>query len=214
MRRLVAIALGCCLGVGLTTSLSTVARADGTPPMALAPWVGADADRVPVRADRIAWRMGLEGVGSVGAAPSASGGMAAFVGIERARWSLDLEARADVPEGTLRADGTGARSSLFVGTLAPCMRSGPFAGCPLLSMGALSGEGTSDGQGATTFYSAAGLRGAFEAPLPTVADLRLRVHADGFAPLVRTTLRDRGEDVWTTPALFATAGVGLVGRFL
>jgi hypothetical protein len=164
-------------------------------------------------AEPVAIRAGADVTGDLGAAPSVAAGAGVFVGVGRRFWSVDVEGRVDLPAQLLRPDGTGVRSSLMVGMLVPCFHADLFVGCSVVAMGALQGEGVNVGspaQGAT-FYAAAGLRAGFEAPLS--ARLAIRLHTDLMAPLTRTTLSDRAQDVWTTPALYVATGVGVLGHF-
>jgi hypothetical protein len=157
--------------------------------------------------------VGVDAVGSFGAAPAPAAGGAAFAGIGKRTWSVDVEGRADASAQLTRGDGTGVRSSLLLGLLVPCAHVGLFVGCPVLALGELAGEGIKVGSPnrAATFYAAAGLRAGFEAALTAL--LAVRLHTDIVAPLVKTTLEDRGQDIWTTPAVTMAAGLGVLGRF-
>ena len=79
--------------------------------------------------------------------------------------------------------------------------------------GTLRGEGVSVGtpQRAATPYVAVGARIGLEWGVSQ--GLAVRLHTDLLAPVTPTTLSDRDQEVWTTPAISAAAGVGLLGRF-
>ena len=62
------------------------------------------APREPVH-----FRLGIDAIGSLGAAPSAAFGGSLLVGLGYRTWSIDLEGRADLPAEKLRGDGTGVR---------------------------------------------------------------------------------------------------------
>jgi hypothetical protein len=137
-------------------------------------------------------------------------------GIGARSWSVDFEGRVDFPASTWRGDGGGAlgvRSSLTLGMLIPCARSGIARLCAIAAAGALSGEGlgVNTNDRATTFYAAGGVR--LGAEIPVWRRLAYAARADLMAPITRTTLRDYGEAVWTTPPLSAVMSMGLVVDF-
>jgi hypothetical protein len=159
------------------------------------------------------FRLGAGVEGALGAAPGASLGFVARAGVGQRTWSVDLEGRADLPSKTTRADGTGVRASLLLAEVVPCLHAGVFVACPIVAVGALNGEGINVGtpQRAATVYASAGLRAGLEVPI--VSKLAATFHTDLVAPITRTTLSDRGVEVWTTPALYAGTGLGVLGRF-
>ncbi len=168
----------------------------------------------PPPEERIVLRTGLGGLVSVGAAPAVAAGVAAFVGLARARWAVDLEGRVDLPASSKAGDGSAVRSSLSVGGVVPCYAAGIFRACAVGLFGVLRGEGigVAGRDRDQTFYAAAGTR--LEVAPSIGAGFVVRAHADGLAPLVHTKLRvlDR-EAVWTTPPVFLTVGLGLAKNF-
>lgn len=167
----------------------------------------------PPARESVLVRVGAEALASVGAAPGPAMGVVGFIGVGRGVLSIDLEARADFPASAMRSDGTGVRSSLLVGTVAPCGHFGIAALCALASAGALHGEGLNVGtpERHATFYAAAGARAGIEIALARA--LLARVHADALLPLTRTTLKNRGVEYWTSPPVAGVLALGLMGHF-
>lgn len=159
-------------------------------------------------------RLGADAIGSVGAAPAPALGLGAFAGLGRGALSLDFEVRADLPASITRDDGTGVRSSLVLGTVAPCGHLHVLALCVLGSAGALHGEGLNVGtpERDVTFYAAAGARAAVELTLSRTVFARMR--ADALAPLTRTTLKNRGSEYWSSPPVTGALALGLGVTFL
>jgi hypothetical protein len=130
------------------------------------------------------------------------GGEATFPGL-----SLGLELRGDVPQEVVAGPGV-IRAWTVVATFAPCIRARFVFGCPLLSGGALFGQGehlSQPGQGVTP-YAAAGGRLGFE--VPGLATPWLRVFGDVSTPLTPTSLGFDGTQLWRTPSVSALLGVG------
>jgi hypothetical protein len=169
------------------------------------------SDRAPPRdaQGRARLRTGAGSLGSVGVAPAPALGFYAFAGAQLERWSVDAEGRADLP-----ASSTDARTSLVLGTVAPCLREGLLLFCATASFGVLHGEGLGAGEPrrASTFYSAVGPRMAVE--LPVAPFLRFHARVDGAVPLTPTTLRQAGAEIWTTPTVGGSVGLGVTGLFL
>src|SRR5262249_14914545 len=103
--------------------------------------------------------------------------------------------------------------SLLVGSLVPCLHRGVFAGCGLITGGALrgGGQGLADQQQVTAPFFALGLRGMVEVPLAGV--VHGAIHTDLLAPLVQTTLRVSGQEVWTSPAVSGAVGLAVGAHF-
>ena len=82
--------------------------------------------------------------------------------------------------------------------------------CAVGGGGVLSGEGRGTTVTATdqTPYLVAGARGGVELALSDAVAFHLAV--DALAPLLPTSLRLRGADVWTSAPVVASAGAGIV----
>jgi hypothetical protein len=160
-------------------------------------------------AARARLRAGAGTLGSIGVAPAPSVGLYAFLGLQLERWGVDAEGRLDLPSSS-----DGARTSLVLGTLAPCRVQGPLHFCLTASFGALNGEGLGAGEprSARTFYSTVGPRVGLE--LPITPAWRIHARVDATIPLTPTTLRQGGAELWTTPIVGAALGIGVTGHFL
>jgi hypothetical protein len=114
----------------------------------------------------------------VGAAPAPGIGFVATAGLGLSAYSVNLEARADLPASVTRSDGSGVRSSLVLGSFVPCRHFEIVALCAVLSAGALHGEGLNVGlpDRTTTFYGAGGLRSGVE--IPVARHFHLGIHGD------------------------------------
>lgn len=155
------------------------------------------------------WTAAVGGGLSIGALPAITGGP--MFGAA-ARWpagSMGLEGRFDIPVG--REDGAGGRVDAWIlaGTAAPCGRWRIVDLCGLLTLGAFraAGSGVDVTTGGTGFYAALG--GRLAVVLPITSGISFRAHADLEGPLQGARLRLRGEEVWQSPPLATTLGLGL-----
>ncbi len=153
---------------------------------------------------------GLGGLASVGAEPGLSAGAVLAISLRTVTWSLGLEGRVDLP-AAIEVGRGGIRASIAAGTLAPCLRSGRFGACALLTAGALhsSGYDLPNSREATTPYAAVGPRVLLDARFQEA--FAFRFHAEVQAPLTRTTLLVGGGELWSTPPLVGALGLSLVG---
>jgi hypothetical protein len=149
-----------------------------------------------------------------GTAPAPSLGLELFAGLARHWWSAAVGGRADLPAGSTRDDGSGARSSLLVAEIIGCGHASIFALCALALGGAIFGEGLGVGtpDRATAAFLALGPRGAAEIPI-LGRRLFLRGQVDVVAPLTRATFRVQGVPLWTSPPVAGGAGIGLAAHF-
>jgi hypothetical protein len=169
----------------------------------------------PVAASKprpLAYQVGAEMVGGIGAAPSRTFGLAAGVGVRRGDLSLGLEGRADLPASTSLRVGE-ASTALLVASLVPCAHVGRLATCALFSAGALraAGHGLVDSRTVTLPYAALGARVALA--IPVTARWSLALHGDVTAPLTASKLAVDGATVWTSPILSAALGLGVAATF-
>lgn len=159
------------------------------------------------------WTAAVGGDLSIGSLPAITGGP--VVGVA-ARWpagSMGLEGRFDVPAG--RNDGAGGQVDAWIlgGTAAPCGRWRIVDFCGLLTLGAFraAGSGVDVSAEGARFYAALGARLA--AVLPLDGGFSFRAHADLAGPLQGARLRLRGVEVWRSPPLAATIGLGIEFSF-
>jgi hypothetical protein len=195
---------------------SSSAIASAPPPVMAEPRMVYVAVPVPAlreQSDPIQMRVGTAIVLSFGTAPAAAVGAAVFGGGQWKHVSVDLEGRADLPASARRDDGAQVRSSLLLASIVPCLREGIARLCVVGGVGAMqgSGVGLATPGSTTTFYAAAGARAALEAGI--VGPLYFRAYGDLLGTLTRTRLRLDDKDVWTTPPLSVSLGIGLSGKF-
>ncbi len=147
-------------------------------------------------------------LGAGGFAPRSNVGFTAGVAYRTRRWSLGAEARRDLP-----VTSEHATSSILAVSLLPCIVRGPLGLCGIAALGAIqaSGSDVTTPRSDTGLWAAVGVRLALE--LPIYAPIALGIHADGMAPLVRTSLRLSGTDVWTTPTFAAAVGLKIILHF-
>jgi hypothetical protein len=135
-------------------------------------------------------------------------GVAAFVRLREAAWSMSLEGAFDAP--TSKRDRFAVSASAYgaTGALVPCVHMATMGLCGLAELGVLHARAAGSG---TSAVASLGVRLATEVPLgPQIA---ARFHGDVVAPLARTTLRVDDEDLWTAPLIATRLGIGLVYRF-
>ncbi|MBI2389450.1 MAG: hypothetical protein HYV09_07620 [Deltaproteobacteria bacterium] len=190
---------------------SAPASASASAP-AFAPAPVRSADVPPPPLPHQGLRVALGGHGGFGVAPRTNVGVIAAIGFRTPRWSVDLEGRRDLP-ATAELGAGNATSSLFAASLVPCLMRGPLGVCAIASIGALqaSGSDVANARSATGLWAAFGVRLATEVPL--LGPLAIGVHGDLLAPVVRTTLRLDGDDVYTTSVLAAALGARLMLHF-
>jgi hypothetical protein len=165
----------------------------------------------------VRFRGGLELHAAVGTAPTAAFGATLGAGARWRYWSLNVEARADVPSSARVSPGR-VSTWLATGTLAPCGHVSFFTGCALIGLGPLSISTTGLGEPrhVVDLLFHVGVRGAVELPLTRV--LHLLLHADVLIALTRPrlTVADMANggsperEVFLTPRVGGTLGAGLL----
>ena len=167
---------------------------------------------------------------AAGLAPGPAFGAGVGVELLWARWSVlvsaeaSTSAAAETPHGSVRAHHV-------LGTLALCMRAGPFATCALGQAGVQIAGGDAFRQTETTAgtapYLAVGARLAFEHPVGK--PLALRARFDLLAPAAPARIRfslapaENGDDffggprkditLWEAEPITFAVGLDLLGRF-
>jgi hypothetical protein len=168
--------------------------------------------KTPSRAPALRIGIGLHGTAGTAPSPALGGSLHASV-----RWplfSLGVEGRADAPAGASASQGGRVSSALLGASVLPCVHADPLFLCAHGLFGALNGtgEGVSSPQRATTVYVALGARVGAEIPLSR--RWALRTWADLLGTVTPTTLTLDSREVWTTPLVSGTLGVGALMRFL
>jgi hypothetical protein len=148
---------------------------------------------------------------ALGAAPTpAAFGLDIDAGLRWRALSIDLGGRADIPMSSETPSGTIATSLLFA-TVAPCGHVSFFSGCALGAFGAMRGEHVDLEQRDSVPFVALGARAAAEVPIYEVVGLR--IFADLLAPLIRTGVIVRGQEVWRAPVVQGAIGLAVQGDF-
>ena len=128
------------------------------------------------------------------------------------RWSLGLEARADLPRN--RGLPVGAiRTASLLGSIIPCVHWYNASVCALIAVGAMhaQGRGLVDARRITRPAVAMGARLSYALPLSR--RFSLLFHGDVTTPIVITELDVDHKNVWTTPPVAAALGIDLGWNF-
>lgn len=151
-------------------------------------------------------------LGALGTEPGPTAGLAFGGGVRLARFSIWLEARADLP-GSLAVESGRVRANLLAGALLPCLHLGVFRGCVLMQAGILRAEGDrlTDAKQLVFPHVALGARLAVE--WPSTGRWALVGNLDVAAPLIRTTLKVSDRTAWSSAPLSGSLGLGALVRF-
>jgi hypothetical protein len=180
-------------------------------PAAPAPPHAADAGGPAARAGPVRFDLGVGGFGSVGSLPQVSGGPFVLGRARLGRWSLDLEARAEVPETTaVPSAGARERTWSWGGSIAPCFHAWAFAFCATASTNRIHAEGVGVTSPTPQDAQVVALGARTAAEWPVAGSVSLQVRADGSVPLARTRLVLNGVDAWTSPAVSVAVGLGVL----
>ncbi len=166
----------------------------------------------PASPSTLTLRMGIGGLGTVGASPTPALGGALFVGMGWRSFTLDVEGRAQTSSTEPASQGA-VHASMLLATLAPCMHFGPAITCVLASAGSVqaNGSGVAFQRSDSAAYAALGARIGAEHFFSKM--LGARVHADVLASPTRVSLNLNDTTVWTTPVLSGALGADLLARF-
>ncbi|MHB8877705.1 MAG: hypothetical protein ACYC8T_28780, partial [Myxococcaceae bacterium] len=151
-------------------------------------------------------------VGSLGLSPSMTPGAVLAATLTWTRFSLGLEARADL--ASTASFGTGrVTSSVLLGAVAPCVLLGRFGLCALVSAGAIQITGQFGGppRRESSPLVLAGVRGTAEFPISRT--ISLAPFADAQAVVTRTTVLSDLLPVWVTSPVTGTLGLSVDVRF-
>lgn len=150
-------------------------------------------------------------VGGWRSAPSPSLGLQVGADLRGEVWTLGVEARADLPSSQSLRVGR-VKTSLYAGSLVPCLGSAYLRFCALASAGLLrsSADGLDDEHDANLFYAALGARIALSYPIDPRWSVAL--HAQASSPLTETTLTVDGSAVWHTPTLVYAVALGATAK--
>jgi len=171
------------------------------------------AETAPPPSPALELEPGLFATSSFGTAPSLAMGLGLFVGARRGAFSLILEGRRDWPAASALPFGGRVSTSLWVGSVVPCIHAQALLVCAVGSVGSLYGEGTelATPRSGNGLYVAAGARTGLEIALP--GTLFFRPEVDLMATLKRNELLVDGATAWTASPFSALLGVGLGAHF-
>lgn len=143
--------------------------------------------------------------------PKTTLGAFGFASVQRGRWSLGLEGRADLPV-TAKLRGVDLRASSYALSVAPCWHVGFAFACELSSLGLLSATGVDSGSksGTRALVSVGARLGAELSLLPS---LGLILQADGLISPWPVELVAQGNSLWRSPVLAGALGLAGVVHF-
>lgn len=152
--------------------------------------------------------------GAFGTAPALSAGGELGVGVDVARFRIEIGGRAYLPASS--DDAVAVRTRTIVGRLAPCHGWTAFSACAVGVVGSVSGEAVGEAVASSKLeaqpYAAAGL--GVVTRLFFVDDLLfVRASVDALLSITRTGFDVGDRRVWTVPA-FAAAGTIALGARL
>ncbi len=181
-------------------------------PVVSAPVVSAPVATPPaVTPPERGWELGADALMAVNLAPQLSFGARVNAEYRFGLGRVTFGMMAFAPVVQREANGS-VRVSAYLGTVGACVGVSVVSGCLLVAGGALRGEGFDVGiaHDAVTPFFLAGLRFALETP--RVGPFRGRLTAELLAPMTPTTHRIDARDVWETPPVAATVGLGVSAR--
>jgi hypothetical protein len=151
-------------------------------------------------------------LGLVGTTPGVTGGLALRVTVAGERWSVSLDGRGEWPRTLDAGPGTVGVTNL-VGLVAPCFHVRWFGACGLVGGGvtrvtSTGLEGSKDGS--APFFQ---LGGRVQAMFELSRLISLGGSVDVLAPVTRAVVMVGDEQLWTTPALNASAGLFVAFTF-
>jgi hypothetical protein len=182
------------------------------PPSPSTPPVAAATAVAPEQRSSVHARVYLGPVISFWAAPQAAPGIMLGGAIPIGPILLGLEGRADLATRLSYQTGSVSASLLAV-LVTPCLMAGNFGGCAVLLVGSEESEAKDlpSAQKQGTPFFAAGGRAFFELPLGSV--VFVKAQADVLAALSVISLRVPPVEVWKSPPVALTLGVGVGAYF-
>ncbi|MBI4822283.1 MAG: hypothetical protein HY791_38845 [Deltaproteobacteria bacterium] len=148
---------------------------------------------------------------SAGVGPAASVGLRPSISLSMSHLRIGIEAGYDFPTSATVERRSGVAVELISARVLGCFLESPWLGCVVLAAGAhrATGEDLESAEGATTPYSAAGLRlGLVLEVSPRVS---LRPELEALLTLTRTTFRVSNEPAWVSPV--GSVGFGCAVEF-
>ena len=162
----------------------------------------------PAREPSIRARLSGGALVSWGISPAAPAiGATLDAGIRHGRWSLDLEGAGSwAPTAT--KGSIGAKSSLELVSLVPCVHFWVGLGCAIGGVGSLNATGVVRfPQSDHAAFANVGVR--LGAEIPFAERFYLQFHADGLATLTPETFHVDGQTFWNRPPVSASLGVAV-----
>lgn len=149
-------------------------------------------------------RLGLRAGLALGTLPRPAATLAADIGVRWPFFSIGVEGRADLPVTADVDQGVQIRASILAASLVPCGHWRWFVGCALVSVGAIRAAGVSVDvpKESTGAYLAAGPRVGIKWPIPTLAQIALRLSGEALVTVQPWTAYRANDHatVWITPA--------------
>lgn len=166
----------------------------------------------PEPTPRRTWTATLGISGLLGAGPGPTLGGSVGGRLQGERFSLGLEASAELPSTKQVSSGEVEASRAQLGLLG-CVHARWVGACALGLGGVQRGLGRGLAAPRAVATPAFGVGGRVEVVWPETGPLAGGLHAELQVPLTRTTLRVDGQEAWSTPPLAGLLGLRLLGRF-
>jgi hypothetical protein len=159
-------------------------------------------------------RRGLFSVVAVGETPGTAVGGRLGAEVRYGHFALAVEARGTLPTSVDSEWGGTAHVGVLGGAIAPCFTQGMFDACGVAYFGSMMMSASDVAVPVETarFTANVGLRGQLAIPIARAVDLRF--HLEGMKTLIISQLYLHENEVWSTPAFWASAGLSAVVSFL
>ena len=166
----------------------------------------ASAETSPARAGQWVPEVDAALVGSIGVAPAPAAGISLGLGLRRGAWSAVLEGRVDLPASEPAPEGVRVRSSLVVGTVAPCWGAGLVRVCALAQAGEITAS-SSAVSNRTNPWLAFGGRFAVTVPFDALRSIRLRSDVLWDVNPPQVFLAGVSPAIWSAPGVAGSLAV-------
>jgi hypothetical protein len=166
-------------------------------------------------ANPVSWHVAMGGLAAINAAPAPNAGLTLSLGAMWRIFSLDVEARADLPsQGASDFSPMEVRSWLIAGSLVPCAHFAFVFGCPVVSVGALGATARGIAVPREDYgpWWALGARaGAEWTPAPPIT---LRAYVEVLGTMLPVDLSVDGHSIYSFSRGTADLGAAVAWRFL